>query len=147
MSDFSCYITIRNDSAHALAVATPPPADGSWEGAPTTIAPRGSASFRLRDPSGPTGSEGGFVVSVIGSGALLLANFQDGYVQSNYCNISSQGLFRTMSWTFEGASGEPDNFVPGNVPGSGHPVYLNFTFTDPAGPGTETSGGEGATPG
>ena len=146
MSDFSCYITITNNSGHALGIATPPPEDGSWVGAPTSIKAHSSASFQLKDPSGPEGSEGGFVAMAVGTEAMLMANFQDGYVQSNYCNISAQGLTETMSWSFEGASDEPSNWEQGGVPGGGHPVYLNFTFTDTEPMPPAAAGSEGATP-
>lgn len=138
MGDFSCYVTITNNSAHVLAISAPPPDDGSWQNVPNTIAAHGEASFALKDPPGPTGSEGGFVAAVVGTETMLQANFQDGYVQSNYCNASMQGGAPTMAWTFEGGSGDQPvgNWEQGNVPGGGHPVWLNFTFADTS-PGPE----------
>jgi hypothetical protein len=134
MSDFACYISVLNRSNLTFDVSAPPPDYGHWENVPQQIAPMSRVAFVLRDPSGPAGSEGGFDLFAEGAGVQLHADFQDGYVQSNYCNISMPGGAPPLSWTFQGASGDdnPPNWEYGDVPGGGHPVYLKFIFTDPS---------------
>jgi hypothetical protein len=135
MGDFSCYITINNNSGYDLGITAPPPEDGTWNNVPPTIyANQQNVTFALNDPPGPEGSEGGFVIAVNGTPAMLQANFQDGYVQENYCNIAAQGTTQSQTWSFEGASDNPDNWQPNSVPGGGHPVFLNFTFADSSNP-------------
>ena len=141
MSDYSCYITIVNDSGDNLEITTPPPEDGTWNNPPATVdANTTSAQFALNYPSGPVGSEGGFVAAVQGTAAMLQASFEDPWGSSdNSCNISAEGLTQTMSWTYTGASGSPDNPEPNAVPGGGHPVYLVFTFADSSNPEAKTA--------
>lgn len=137
MSDFSCYVRIQNRSAGALTLAVAA-SEGSWQGEiPTLIHPwEFTPWLRLEDPSGPYGSAGNLTAVVEVNGGSLQADFGDPYVDSNYCNISSQGLSDTQSWVFGGAVEDPKACVPGSgeVPGSGHPVYLLFTFADSADP-------------
>jgi hypothetical protein len=135
MGDYSCYLTVKNQTGHVLDIDLYPPQWGSWVDPPQQpLPPGGSAAFRLKDGWGAAGSEGSFIARPEGTSAQLQASFQDGYVQSNYCNLSAQNMSATMAWTFTGASGSPDNPQQGSVPGGGHPVYLAFTFTDTASP-------------
>ena len=133
MSDYSCYVMIQNKSKWTLTMDGN--ADqGSWQvDFPMTVAPGATTGWvQLRDPSGPEGAAGGIDLSAEGTNASLSATFSDGYVSSNTCSIGSQGLTDTMTWTFAGGTGGPGGLEPDNVPGSGHPVYLEFTFTDSA---------------
>ena len=137
MGDYSCYLTIQNQTGHQLAVAPAPPQWGSWINPPQPQQPipaGASVSFQLKDGWGAAGSEGSFTAQPTDSQAQLRASFQDGYVQSNYCNLSRDNIAATMSWTFTGASGSPNNPQQGSVPSGGHPVYLVFTFKDTASP-------------
>ncbi|MEA3035100.1 MAG: hypothetical protein QOH04_859 [Sphingomonadales bacterium] len=135
MADYSCYLTIANQTGHVLDIGLDPPQWGSWVDPPQQPVPRGgSVAFRLKDGWGAAGSEGSFAARPEATPARLRASFQDGYVQSNYCNVSGQNMSATMAWSFTGASGSPDNPQHGSVPGGGHPVYLVFTFTDSASP-------------
>jgi hypothetical protein len=135
MADYSCYLKIANQTGHVLDIYLNPPQWGSWVDPPQQPVPAGgSVDFRLKDGWGAAGSEGSFTARPEGTQTALQVSFQDGYVQSNYCNIGSQNLAGTMTWTFTGASGGPGNPQHGSVPGGGHPVYLVFTFTDSASP-------------
>jgi hypothetical protein len=135
MGDYSCYLTVENKTGHILGLELDPPQWGSWIDPPRQpVAPGGSVDFQLKDGWGAAGSEGGFTARPEGTQTALRASFQDGYVQSNYCNLDGRNLSGTMAWSFTGASGGPNNPQHGSVPGGGHPVYLVFTFADTASP-------------
>ena len=135
MSDFSCYVRVRNKSNHSLTIALAAN-EGSWQEpiVNSLQALEISPWMRLEDPSGPYGSSGSISVSVDGTDVSLQGSFEDPYVESNSANASAEGLTSTQSWIFEGAVESPDDFEEGSVPGSGHPVYIRYTFTDTAGP-------------
>lgn len=135
MGDYSCYLTVQNQTGHVLDIYVDPPQWGSWVNPPQQpVPPGGSAAFQLKDGWGAAGSEGSFTARPEATPTELRASFQDGYIQSNYCNLSWSNTTASMSWTFTGASNGPNNPQQGSVPSGGHPVYLVFTFTDTASP-------------
>ena len=133
MSDFSCYVQITNASKHDLTLSVNA-SEGSWQGdIPQSVAANTTLEYiQLEDASGPHGSTGSLTLSIPGTDTSMGANFEDAYIGENSASIGSEGLSPTMAWSFEGASGSPGDFEPDGVPGSGHPVYLNFTFSDDA---------------
>ena len=135
MSDFSCYVRVRNKSNHVLTIALAAD-EGSWQEPLVNElqALEISPWMRLEDPSGPYGSAGSISVTVDGTDATVGGSFGDPYVGDNSASASAQGLTPTMNWMFEGATGSPDDFEEGSVPSSGHPVYIRYTFTDTEGP-------------
>ena len=138
MSDFSCYVTIINDSPHELKLSVDA-SEGSWQGEIPATVPANATTpqLQLEDASGPHGSTGSLTLSIGSTGTWLRANFEDAYWGSNSAGMESGGLSPTMQWSFEGATNSDGGYIQGNLPPDGHPVYLRFTFKDSA-------GGEGA---
>lgn len=126
MADFSCYITIYNNTPYTLTLTDSGDPWGYWNIAPPkTIQPfQATTQFQLEDKAGPGGTEG-YVTYTANSPAadVFTMKFSDPYSGSNYCNINnpngnSYGVF------FVANSGSGDN---NNVcPTSGHPLTISY---------------------
>lgn len=125
MSDFSCYVTIFNNTPYKLTLTGSGNAYGYWNIAPPpSIAPfQASAQFQLKDSAGPNGTQG--FVSYIASSTndVFTMNFSCPFSGSNYCNINNpDGNSFSVFFTADTGSGSNNNVCPTG----GHPLTTSF---------------------
>ncbi len=126
MADFSCYVTIYNNTPYTLSLTNSGDAWGKWTIAPpTTISPfQATSQFQLQDKAGPNGTQG-FVTYTANSPAAdaFTMNFSDPYSGSNYCNINNpNGNCYSVFFVANSGGGDNNNVCPT----SGHPLTLSF---------------------
>jgi|1185.fasta_scaffold192956_1 hypothetical protein len=126
MADFSCYVSILNDTPYALTLTKSDDTWGYWKvSPPTTISAfGGSGSFQLADKAGPAGSGGGveYTVQAPGSGTFAI-KFTDPVEGDNACSISNpdSSLFGVNFYaTCETVFGN------NSCPRDGHPLTMVF---------------------
>lgn len=132
MANFSCYITIKNDSTLTLTNVRTTQSFGEYKSRPSTnLKPGESTSFRLADTSGPAGSTGTTTYDV-GDGNISI-NYDCPYGDdSNKLGYTDpQGSF---TWEIYGNNDEGYTKSPkgneGNWPSDGHPLSGLFIITD-----------------
>jgi hypothetical protein len=135
MADFSCYITIINQSSVPLTNGSYYSDFGTYVTRPeTNIAVGGTTSFQLEDPSGPFGAEGSLAYDA-GEG-VIECHYDCPYRGDNnlsvYQNTSGLLVF------FYGNNGVNYPWVPdgsnwgqeGQYPSNGHPLSGLFVVKD-----------------
>lgn len=131
MADFSCYITINNQTRQTLTLNNYGQSWGYWKTAPpSSIAPNTSTiQMQLSDSSGPSGSTGWIKVGS-GPGSLFSMNFDDPYTGSNSCSISTGGPMPSVySVSFDAKSGS-GSWQHNVCPSGGHPLYISFNIAE-----------------
>src|SRR5262249_6239096 len=122
--DYSCYVTITNNTSKPLERVTETVDNGFYvTHAPAMIAPGATGRFWLQDLPGIHGAEGGTTyASADGSRRLSFVYGCPTGVFQNYASGS----------TFVANSGSPtDASMPRNsVPPFGHPLFVDFTVDD-----------------
>ncbi len=117
--DYSCYVSIENDTTQELSLDTDTVDEGYYvSGPPATIAPGSTARFWLQDLAGPAGSGGGATYDSA-SGTKLRFSYGCPTFFSNYASGGS---------SFVASSGSlPSSSTPPNaVPSLGHPLFVDF---------------------
>ena len=135
--DFSCYVTIKNDTTEELTRVGETVDNGYYvSDPPAKIAPGATGRFWLQDLAGPHGAEGG-TTYITADDATNLA-FSYGCPTGIFSNYASGGS------SFVASSGSPPApLMPQNsVPQYGHPLFVDFTVGDEIvnGPGECTPG-------
>jgi UDP-2,3-diacylglucosamine pyrophosphatase LpxH len=122
--DYSCYVTITNNTSNALERVTQTVDQGySVTYPPATIAPGTTGRFWIQDLPGPFGAEGGTTyVAAVGGIQMPFVygcpTFLDNYASGGSSFVASSG-------------GPPDPSTPKNsVPPYGHPLFVDFTVDD-----------------
>lgn len=130
MSDFSCYITIINNTAETLTTNGYGNSWGYWKSTPpSSIAPLTStAQFQLSDSSGPSGSTG-WVNVAAAPGVLFSMNFNDPWSGSNSCGISMSGPAQSLFSVSYAAKTGSGSWQQNSCPSGGHPLYVNFSIS------------------
>lgn len=121
-ADFGCYITIVNNLRSNLVLISDRDPDGSWDAAPPgTILSNSTVQVHLRDPSGPRGSEGGFIYQ------LSEPNLPPATLESDFtCPFGSDNEF-TASIKGNGSGVFKVTYPP--VSGKGHPFSMTMTVS------------------
>jgi len=130
MSDYSCYITIVNNTYETLVTNAYGNSWGYWKSTPPgSVAPNSqSAQFQLSDSSGPSGSTGWVNISAV-PGVLFSTNFDDPWSGNNSCGISMAGPARSLySISYDAKTGS-GSWQHNSCPSSGHPLYVKFNIS------------------
>jgi UDP-2,3-diacylglucosamine pyrophosphatase LpxH len=135
--DYSCYVTIKNDTREELERVDETVGNGYYVShPPAKIAPGATGRLWLQDLAGLSGSEGGTTYATADGGTKL--PFLYGCPMGIFSNYASGGS------SFVASSGSPPAALsPTNaVPGYGHPLFVDFTVGDETvkGPGDCTPG-------
>ena len=129
VGDFSCYVTLQNQTDQALTLVSSTADNGSFGELDSPIAPQSNGNIVLHDPPViPEGSQGSCVYQVGNQQIFVNMSFSDPWSGSNTAQGYIQGT-GPYSLSFEGASESPGNWQPGGVPSGGHPVYVVYTLT------------------
>ena len=135
MADYSCYLTVKNQTGHVLDIFLDPPQWGSW-GRPAAAA--GSARRKRRLPAEGRLGRGG-VGRQLHRDAGRYADAAPGKlpgrlrpVQLLQHRLAEFGRYDDVD--LHRRLGRPRQPAAGLGAGGGHPVYLVFTFTDTASP-------------
>jgi len=126
MADFSCYVTIYNNTPFTLTLKSSGDSWGYWNiSPPNTINPfQSSAQFQLKDKTGPGGTQG-FVAYTANSPSsdVFTMNFSCPYTGSNYCNINNpNGNSYGVFFTADSGGGAVNN----TCPTAGHPLTMSY---------------------
>jgi hypothetical protein len=127
-SDFSCYVTIKNETSDELDRDTASVDNGFYVSYPPATVPAGATGrFWLQDLAGLHGSEGASTYSPVGGGAAL--SFTYGCPFGVFPNYASGGS------SFVASSGSPPTAaIPINaVPSLGHPLFVDFLVSGATG--------------
>jgi len=129
MADFSCYVTIYNNTPYTMTLTGSGDSWGKWTiEPPKTIAPFSVTSkFQLEDKAGASGSEGYVIYKASSPDAdSFRVDFCDPYSGSNTCSISNPNMEQFgVCFTADSGDGAKNNMCPP----SGHPLTMNFYIT------------------
>ena len=131
MGNFSCFVTLVNNTSYDLTLAGSTADNGSFSLLPQEIPAGQTGTIELDDPPIiPEGSQGSCLYQVGGQQVFVNMSFSDPYSGSNTASgyISGSGPVNEVSLSFEGASENPSGWQPGGVPSGGHPVFVNYTL-------------------
>jgi len=123
--DFSCYVTIKNDTSQELKRVAETADDGYYVShPPTTIAPGATGRFWLQDLAGIHGAEGGTTYAAADGDAKVA--FSYGCPTGIFSNYATGGS------SFVASSVDPPApLAPANaVPPYGHPLFVDFDVGD-----------------
>lgn len=123
MADFSCYGTIDNTTLQTFYFTEKGSKWGLWDVDPPSSITAGTCSgeFRLKDSTGPSGTEG-FVKYSTADGTSFTFSFSCPYAGNNYVRVDKSG-YRSKDFeiTFEARSGNGP-WQKNSCPITGHPV-------------------------
>jgi len=122
--DYSCYVSIENDTSQELDRVSDSVDDGYYVSQPPArIPPKSTGRFWLQDLAGIHGSEGGATYEAAGGTRLA---FTYGCPTGIFSNYASGGS------SFVASSGSPPaSSTPANsVPSYGHPLFVDFVVGD-----------------
>lgn len=126
--DYSCYVTVENDSSEELERTAESVTAGYYvSDPPQTIAPGKTGRFWLQDYAGVEGAEGGVRYEPGDGGAEMPFVYGCPFgVMPNYASGGS---------SFVASSGSPpETTTPKNaVPSYGHPLFVDFLVGGPTG--------------
>ncbi|SHO56639.1 hypothetical protein [Vibrio quintilis] len=133
MSNFSCYITIINNSSIEFKNGKSECSWGEYDSRPkTNLKLKDKTQFRLKDTTGPHGSTG-LTKYDVGEGVIQF-NYDCPYGDSsNELSFDNGGTDLTINFYGSNKAGYldsiPDN-EEGQYPSSGHPLSGIFIITD-----------------
>jgi hypothetical protein len=135
MANFSCYITIINNSSLKFINGSSGQSWGEYASRPVTnLNPEGSTSFRLKDSAGPAGSTG-WAKYEVGEG-ILQFNYDCPYGDaSNVLSFDNGGtglIISLYGTNQEGYETSIPSGKEGQYPSDSHPLSGVFIVTDPS---------------
>jgi hypothetical protein len=126
MADYSCYLTIFNNTPYKMTFSESGDKWGYWNIAPpATINPfEASLQFQLKDRLGHNGTEGFVKYTMdVTELELFVLNFCCPYYDDNYCDISNPNHFGFgVSFFARSDAGDHNNFCPPK----GFPLTMTF---------------------
>lgn len=137
MADFSCYITIANQTPFSLLYKSKDQSWGKWTTDPPVSIKAFSTSsqFRLEDKGGPGGSEGKVIFeirddpshSAVGHYPTFTMKFNDPYGDTNnYAYIESSDAENYAIWFVTKVGSETEWSAVNHINFDNHPVYVQF---------------------
>jgi hypothetical protein len=118
--DYSCYVTIQNDSRHTLDVLdTPAPSSGYWVVPPKQIPAGGRGMMWLQDRAGGAGSAASMIYGY--EGLPYKFSFSCPLMRNNTVTTNAGLKFEARTGT--------DEWQTNLVPKRHHPLQVRFTVT------------------
>jgi hypothetical protein len=132
MADYSCYLTILNQTRQTLTRTSYGESFGYWKSAPPEkMAANSQTDFQLADKAGPGGSTG-WVRFAAAPGVVFSMSFDDPAGSGdNECKITMSGPATSRYRTYFEARSGGGNWQRNVCPKGGHPLYVKFTISTP----------------
>lgn len=136
MADFSCYVTVFNQTLKPLRRDDCQAIWGRWDGGmPPAIIPANQApSFQIEDPVGEAAGSEGWVTYIVedakGVKGTIKLYFECPYAEHNKVSAEWQTTEKPSVNVTIRAKSDDKKWQDGGVQILGHPLYVDFTIDE-----------------